>query len=107
MSVYLAELNDLVEHSRIEAEARKKQEENDRRHMAPLDERLKRVLSTIPIEEQRAGLSLATLQTSLRGRHRGLAHPGEIGRALRKLGFVRERAWRSDTQFSALWRRAS
>jgi hypothetical protein len=41
----------------------------------------------IPIEIQREGLSLASLQASLRGRSRGLCHPGELGTALRKLGF--------------------
>jgi hypothetical protein len=107
MGVFVAQLNDLDARSRLEAEARKQQAESERKTMAPLEVRLQRVLSSIPLDEQRAGLSLATLQISLRGRYRGNAHPGELGRALRKLGFVRERAWRSDTQFSALWRRAS
>jgi hypothetical protein len=48
-------------------------------------------MTTIPIEVQREGLSLASLQASLRGRWRGNCHPGELGTALRKLGFKRER----------------
>ena len=40
---------------------------------------------------QREGLSLAALQASLRGRRRGNCHPGELGAALRRLGFARRR----------------
>ena len=68
-----------------------------------LEERLTRLLTTIPAEVQREGLSLSTLQASLRGRRRGNAHPGEIGRALRRLGFERRRNWRGEGGFRALW----
>ena len=34
------------------------------------------------------GLSLSSLQASLRGRSRGNCHPGELGAALRRFGFV-------------------
>jgi hypothetical protein len=73
--------------------------------LAPLEQRLARLLTTIPLETQQEGLSLAVLQASLRGRHRGSCHPGELGRALRKLGFKRERRWRADAGFAALWRK--
>jgi hypothetical protein len=59
-------------------------------------EPLSRLLATIPTEVQREGLSLASLQASLRGRWRGNCHPGELGSALRKLGFKRERRWHDD-----------
>jgi hypothetical protein len=67
-----------------------------RERLTPLEERLARLLVTIPMEMQREGLSLASLQASLRGRWRGNCHPGELGGALRKVGFKRERrrhAW--------------
>ena len=86
------------ENARAEAEAA-------RVRLTPLDERLTRLLATIPIEVQREGLSLTTLQTSLRGRWRGNAHPGEIGRALRRLGFERRRNWRGTDGFRAVWHR--
>jgi hypothetical protein len=64
---------------------------------------LARLLSTIPIALQREGLSLSVVQASLRGRWRGNAHPGEVGRALRSLGFKRRRK-SDDTHGSrALW----
>lgn len=75
--------------------------------LTPLEDRLERLLATIPVELQREGLSLTTLQTSLRGRWRGNAHPGEIGRALRRLGFERRRNWRGVNGFRAVWRKSA
>jgi hypothetical protein len=74
-----------------------------RERLTPLEERLSRLLPTIPVEIQREGLSLSVLQASLRGRWRGLCHPGELGAALRKLGFTRQRRWADDAGFCALW----
>ena len=75
-----------------------------RERLTPVEERLARVLATIPEELQREGLSLSMLQTSLRGRWRGHCHPGELGTALRKLGYRRERRWRGkDASFCSLW----
>ena len=53
--------------------------------LTPLEDRLTRLLATIPAEVQREGLSLSVLQASLRGRSRGNCHPGELGNAMRKL----------------------
>jgi hypothetical protein len=61
-----------------------------RERLVPLEERVARSLKTVPAEIQREGLSLASLQASLRGRWRGNCHPGELGSALRKLGFTRQ-----------------
>jgi hypothetical protein len=57
------------------------------------------------VERQEEGLSLPWLQTSLGGRWRGNRHPGELGAALRKLGFTRHRQWRGATGFRAVWRK--
>ncbi len=75
--------------------------------LTPLDDRLARLLATIPIEVQREGLSLSSLQTSLRGRRRGNCHPGELGAALRRLGFERRRDWSGADGFRAVWRRVA
>jgi hypothetical protein len=58
--------------ARAEAEAA-------RVRLTPLDARLTRLLATIPVEVQREGLSLSSLQASLRGRSRGNCHPGDLG----------------------------
>src|SRR5436305_13492684 len=64
-----------------------------RERLTPLEDRVARLLDTIPVELQSEGLSLCALQASLRGRWRGACHPGELGTALRKLGFTRRRGW--------------
>jgi hypothetical protein len=72
------------------------------------DERVGRLLATIPIEVQQEGLSLSSPQASLRGRWRGNCHPGELAAALRRRGFERKRNWRSNAGgFRATWRKTS
>jgi hypothetical protein len=110
MSAYIKELNRGLEAERAKrAEQERAQKERvaqaARERLTPLEERVGRLLTTIPSEVQREGLSLSSLQSSLRGRWRGNCHPGELGAALRKLGFERERQWRSEAGFRALWRR--
>ena len=95
------------EKARAEAEAARAEGEAARVRLTPLADRLARLLATIPIEVQREGLSLSALQASLRGRARGNCHPGELGAALRKLGFERRRNWRGTEGFRALWCRAT
>ena len=104
MSAYIASLNRAVGADRAEREAKKHAETQAvRDRLTPLEDRLKRLLATIPTEVQRDGLPVSALQTSLRGRWRGNCHPGELGTALRKLGFKRERRWQGDGGFRALW----
>ena len=98
-----AEANRAKEQARREEQART-EAKAARERLTPLDERLTRLLTTIPVEVQREGLSLAALQASLRGRRRGNCHPGELGNAMRKLKYVRRRNWRGDAGgFRALW----
>jgi hypothetical protein len=76
-----------------------------RERLSPLKSRIACLLEDIPAEVQREGLSLPSLQAALRGRQGGKAHAGEIGEALRRLGFRRERRWRGGAGFQALWRK--
>jgi len=85
------------ENARAEAEA-------VRVRLTPLEGRLTRLLVTIPPDVMREGLSLSSLQASLR-RSRGNCHPGELGTGLRRLGFERRRDWRGADGFRAIWRR--
>ena len=74
--------------------------------MTPLDQRLKIVLEDMPESIKTSGLSLPALQQMLKGRWRGNAHPGELGAALRKLGYIRTRGWRGEkVGFIALWKK--
>ncbi len=105
MSAYIGLLNAEME---AENAARAEQQHQAQTAVAaerltPLDERLARLLKSIPIEVQRQGLSLAALQESLKGRRRGNCHPGELGAALRRLGWQRKRRWHDDDGFRTLW----
>jgi hypothetical protein len=72
--------------------------------LTPLEERLAKLLATIPQEIKSQGLSLPEIRTMLAGKWRGKCHPGELGIALRRLGYERRRKWSGGTQsFSALW----
>ncbi len=103
---YIKQLN--AEVAEMQAQRQEKQlaaTQAARERLTPLETRLARVLATIPVELQREGLSLSLLQASLRGRWRGNCHPGELGAALRKLGFKRERRWHDGAGFQAVWRK--
>ena len=104
MTAYITRLKAIVAEDAALAAKRNSQSIKDvHDRLAPLEHRLVRLLDTIPLELQRQGLSLMSLQISLRGRWRGSCHPGELGAALRKLGFQRRRQWRSEAGFQALW----
>ena len=104
MNAYLSDLNKRVsEEQRHLAEQKNAKAQASRDRLTPLEHRLVRLLATIPVEMQRDGLALTSLQAQLRGRWRGNAHPGELGMALRKLGFERRRSWKKGAGFSALW----
>lgn len=107
MVAYLKALNEQLDEERrqgLDQQAAVSQATRER--FTPLEHRLARLLATIPEEIQREGLSLSVLQASLKGRWRGNCHPGELGAALRKLGFERRRNWRLDGASPALWRKA-
>lgn len=72
--------------------------------MTPLEERLAKLLSTIPTEIKSQGLSLPAIRNLLAGKWRGKCHPGELGTVLRKLGYQRRRAWSTnEIGFTARW----
>jgi hypothetical protein len=105
---YIKMLNAEMERERAQhAEQRAQQERAKLKEasarLTPLHERVEKLLVTIPIELQRKGLALATLQKMLKGRWRGNAHPGELGAVLRKLGFIRRRKWEDKNGFCARW----
>ena len=78
--------------------------ENQRAPLGPLDARLRRVLGQIPQSTQLEGLSLLNLQACLRGRKGGLPHIGELGAAIRRLGWQRRRTWSDETtSFCSKW----
>lgn len=72
--------------------------------LTPLEDRLAKLLANIPAEIKSQGLSLPALRAMLAGKWRGKCHPGELGIALRRLGYERRRNWSDGIQsFCALW----
>jgi hypothetical protein len=112
-SACVTKLNEIAEARRTEGQARREEQASAeakaaRERLTPLDERLGRLLATIPPQLLAEGLSLSSLQASLRGRWRGNCHPGELAAALRRRGFERKRNWRSNAGgFRATWRKTS
>jgi hypothetical protein len=69
-----------------------------------LEDRLTKLLAAIPADIKNQGISLPAIRNMLAGKWRGKCHPGELGVALRRLGYVRRRNWSDASQsFRALW----
>lgn len=67
-------------------------------------ERTRKLLETIPMEQQEYGLELNELRIRLRGRIKKTCHPGELADCLRKLAYTRKRYWRNENEgFQARW----
>lgn len=104
MSAYIDQLKaSVAEDQSRKADKQRSDAAAARDRLTPLEDRLARLLASIPPEMQREGLSLPALQAGLRGRWRGCCHPGELGTALRKLGFRRVRRWSGEEGFVAVW----
>lgn len=73
--------------------------------LTPLLERLKKLIESLTPAQRLHGLPLEFYRERVQGRQAGRkAHAGELGAALRKLGYIRRRAWVSkDGVFRALW----
>jgi hypothetical protein len=88
----------------VNAQSEPSTQEDYTASLAPLHTRLQKLLDTLPSSEQRQGLSLLDLQVRLRGRKGGLPHIGELGAAIRRLGWQRRRRWSDhDAAFAAKW----
>lgn len=115
MPAYVRDLKRSAETERARQEQDREEKaraavEAARQKLIPLDVRLARLLAEIPREMQAAeGLSLETIRRRLRGVSGRGAQAGQVGEALRRLGYVRVRCWRGGRQragtgaFRALW----
>lgn len=75
-----------------------------RERLTPIDVRLARTLDSIPAEVRQQGISLPSLVPLLKGRYRERPRAGDIGDALRRMGWTRTRKWRCEAEgFRALW----
>lgn len=75
-----------------------------RERLTPLDERLRKLLDEIPDHIKAEGIRLPPLVLQLAGRTRQHPSAGDVGKALRRLGFRRRRDWsNSDEGYPAIW----
>lgn len=72
---------------------------------APVIERLRRFIESMPDEERSTPRSLEFYRQVLKAKYHGKhAHSGETGEALRALGYIRKRGWSSvEGGFRAVW----
>jgi hypothetical protein len=105
MSAYTSRLMDLARRSAAEREKKKAATKEDPELYAPLDARLRKLLKEIPEQILWDGITISYLQSRLRGRRGGMAHVGELGRALRSLGYERVRSWNHREELSVIWRK--
>lgn len=105
MGTYIEHVQSIsAAHQAVADKSRQAEAQVWRERMTPLETRVSKLLTSIPPEIQNQGLSLTTLRSMLAGKWRGKCHPGELGQALRKLGYQRRRNWsKATSSFSALW----
>lgn len=87
----LAQLNQ-VEHNASQP-ATEQRERRWRDRLSPLDDRLRRILDNIPNSIKAEGVRLPPLVHQLAGRTRQHPSQGDVGKALRRLGWRRRRDW--------------
>lgn len=92
-TAYTQHLRRLAERAKAEGEERRAaaEAEKTKARLVPLEERLRRLLDEVPDAQQREGLPISLLQPLLRGRRRGNAPAGHIGKALAKIGWTKYR----------------
>lgn len=75
-----------------------------RARLTPLDTRLQKLLDEIPPEVRARGIRLPALIPLLAGRTRQHPAAGDVGQALRRIGYRRKRDWSNgDEGFPAVW----
>jgi len=78
--------------------------EEFRETFTPLVDRVKKLTATIPEAERYTPKNIEWFRTRLKGRKGKSAHAGELGDALRELGYVRKRSWSDkETGYRAKW----
>ncbi len=77
----------------------------NRNSMAPLIDRLRRFIDTLPPDEKAKPRGIEFFAERLRGRWHPTPHRGELARCLRKLGFTSRRNFKksSPTGTSSMW----
>ena len=88
---------------RIERDEREKRTRFDAKH-TPMTTRLSRIINAMPVEEKTKPRPISFFTEALAPKYYGArAHPGEVGRALTELGWIRRRKWSPEKDSRTLW----
>jgi hypothetical protein len=110
MSAYIRDLQRMVAEKEAARKAARAEEaraaaDAARERLSPLDERLARLLATIPVDTLRTGVPLISLQRALKGRQGRNCSSSELADCLRRAGLARFRNWsKGKDGFRAVWR---
>lgn len=81
-----------------------KQPGSKRRPISTYAAQIEQWYATLPAEAKSAPRGIEEFISMLEGRTKGLrAHPGEVAKVLRSLGWVRYRCWTGDAEGRRLW----
>ena len=69
----------------------------------PLDEQITTFMRSLPLAQRVRPWSMADLLPHLSGKFRALPHAKEVGQALRRLGWIRERRYRDGYDGARVW----
>jgi transposase len=79
---------------RAQAEAQNNhQTTRGNKRVKPLDQQITELMNTLPAQLRNRPWSMAELVQRLTGKYRARPHPQQVGDALRRLGWKRERRW--------------
>ena len=108
MNAYVKQLNAAVAIEQAQrAEKERVATRAARERLTPLEERLSRLLATTSLARYSAkGSHCPRCKPRCGAAGAATVTPGELGTALRKLDFKRERRWHDGSGFCALWYRA-
>ena len=81
-----------------------RQPESKRRPVSTYAKQIEQWYAGLPAEAKSAPRAIEEFIAMLEGRTKGLrAHPGEVAKVLRSLGWVRYRQWSGDAEGRRLW----
>lgn len=104
---YRRQLNSLVEQQRRDREtelfAQQKARRNGLGNLKPLTEQITELMLSLPPSQRNRPWSIVDLQGRLQGRYKDRPSLGNIGDALRALGWTQRREWTQDGGNRRVW----
>jgi len=98
------ELNEvLIRQRRLQQEVADLEKLAQLKRARPLDDQITAFMQSLPPARRDRDWSMADLLPHLTGKYRAHPHAKEVGQALRRLGWSRERRYRNDFDGARVW----